>query len=537
MKKTTQLKRMISSPDLAFLMEAHNGLSAKIVEESGFAGIWGSGLSISASLGMRDNNEASWTQVVDVLEYMSDATRIPILMDGDTGFGNFNNARRLVTKLEKVGVAGVCIEDKQFPKTNSFLSNSAESLADIGEFCGKIAAMKDVQRDTDFVVVARLESFIAGLPLEDALSRAHSYAQAGADALLVHSKRADARDIDAFIGAFGVDIPIIIVPTKYYTVPTAHYRTLGVSTVIWANHNCRAAIAAMQQTCRQIFAEESLLGVEDRIASVSEVFRIQGNDELEMAEKRYLPQGTADTNAIILAATRGHAIDELTLDKPKTMIKVNEKTLLETQIDMLEEYGIGNVTVVRGYKKENVRVDGHAVRFVDNDAYQDTSVVYSLALALDAFDKQVLVTYGDLLFKKHLIYDVLSRNQEVCIVTNRNEKTDMYDTYVYADESVELMDYNQKLCVRLVASDAPDVTSPHFCGNFIGILSIRGSAVPRVRKLLRDIVDGREHWLTMQAFLGRLLRAGIDIGIVIADENDWVDINTLSDIENALSRR
>lgn len=95
------LKQMITSSELDFIMEAHNGMSAKIVEEAGFKGIWGSGLTISASLGVRDNNEASWTQVLDVMEYMNDATTLPILLDGDTGYGNFNNMRRLVRKLEQ----------------------------------------------------------------------------------------------------------------------------------------------------------------------------------------------------------------------------------------------------------------------------------------------------------------------------------------------------------------------------------------------------------------------------------------------------
>ena len=121
MKKTTQLKTLIQSNKLEFLMESHNGLSAKIAEETGFKGIWASGLSISASLGVRDNNEASWTQVIDVLEFMSDATSIPILLDGDTGYGNFNNVRRLIKKLEQRDIAGVCLEDKLFPKTNSFI--------------------------------------------------------------------------------------------------------------------------------------------------------------------------------------------------------------------------------------------------------------------------------------------------------------------------------------------------------------------------------------------------------------------------------
>src|SRR4026208_1653620 len=160
--KTQQFKRLLQSRRLEFLMEAHNALSARIVEEAGFRGIWASGLSISAGLGVRDNNEASWTQVLEVVEFMSDATHIPILLDGDTGYGNFNNMRRLVKKLEQRGIAAVCIEDKLFPKTNSFIGGENQPLADLDEFTGKIKAAKDTQSDDDFMVVARLEAFIVG---------------------------------------------------------------------------------------------------------------------------------------------------------------------------------------------------------------------------------------------------------------------------------------------------------------------------------------------------------------------------------------
>ena len=119
--KTTQFRRLLNSQQLSFLLEAHNGLSARIVEEAGFQGVWASGLSMSAALGVRDNNEASWTQVLEVVEFMSDATSIPILLDADTGYGNFNTVRRLVRKLEQRQVAAMCIEDKLFPKSNSFI--------------------------------------------------------------------------------------------------------------------------------------------------------------------------------------------------------------------------------------------------------------------------------------------------------------------------------------------------------------------------------------------------------------------------------
>lgn len=167
--RQTKLKDILNSSNLEFILEAHNGISARLVEQAGFKGIWASGLALSAQFGVRDSNEASWTQIVDMLEFMTDVTSIPILLDGDTGYGNFNNMRRLVRKLEQRNIAGVCIEDKQFPKTNSFLDSDRQALADVDEFCGKIKAGKDSQSIDDFCIVARVEALIAGWECEKPL--------------------------------------------------------------------------------------------------------------------------------------------------------------------------------------------------------------------------------------------------------------------------------------------------------------------------------------------------------------------------------
>jgi phosphoenolpyruvate phosphomutase len=288
-KKTTQLKRMLVSDQTEFIMEAHSGLSAKIAEEAGFKGIWGSGLSISAAMGVRDANEASWTQVLDAVEFMSDATTVPILLDADTGYGNFNNVRRLVRKLEQRSVAGACLEDKVFPKTNSLLEGERQTLADIDEFAGKIKAAKDTQQDSDFCVVARIESFIAGWGLNETLDRANAYHEAGADALLIHSKLAVPDEILQFMAAWGDTCPVVIVPTNYYKTSVQAFRGAGISMVIWANHALRASISAMQRTVASIYSSQSLLDVEKEIVPVKEVFRLQGMDELKQAEERYLP--------------------------------------------------------------------------------------------------------------------------------------------------------------------------------------------------------------------------------------------------------
>ena len=276
-------------------MEAHNALSARIVEGAGFAAVWASGLTMSAALGVRDANEASWTQILEVLEFMADATSVPILVDGDTGFGNFNNVRRLVAKLESRGVAGVCIEDKIFPKTNSFLRGESQPLAAIDEFSGRIRAAKDTQRDPDFVVVARTEAFIAGHGLSEALVRAYAYADAGADAILIHSAKSTPSEVLAFADAWQGGLPVLAVPTKYCHTPTDVFRRHGFAALVWANHLLRASIRAMQDAAADIVNAQSVSGLEASIASVGDVFRLQRVDELEAAEKRYLPHEPAAT--------------------------------------------------------------------------------------------------------------------------------------------------------------------------------------------------------------------------------------------------
>src|SRR5688572_4316262 len=154
-----------------------------------------------------------------MLEFMADATRIPIMLDGDTGYGNFNNVQRLVRKLEQRGVAAVCIEDKQFPKTNSFLGGKRQPLADVDEFCGKVKAGKDAQSDDDFCIVARVEAFIAGWGLDEAMQRAEAYRAAGADAILIHSALSTPEEILSFTSAWDNRCPVVIVPTKYYSTP------------------------------------------------------------------------------------------------------------------------------------------------------------------------------------------------------------------------------------------------------------------------------------------------------------------------------
>ncbi len=531
MTRTRQFKELLTSPRLEFLCEAHNGLSARIVEEAGFKGIWGSGLSISAQLGVRDSNEASWTQVLDVIEFMADATSIPILLDGDTGYGNFNNMRRLVRKLEQRGVAGVCIEDKLFPKTNSFIRGTAQPLADMEEFAGKIKAGKDAQGDDDFSIVARVEAFIAGWGLAEALRRAEAYRLAGADAILIHSALSVPDEVLAFKKEWGDRLPVVIVPTKYYSTPTDVFRQYGFSIAIWANHVVRAAIAGMQRAAREIYKAESLMAVEDSIASVAEVFRLQGEKELEEAERLYLPQRGAANQAIVLAAARGKELGELTARKPKAMVEIAGQPLLSHIVDGYNAVGIKDVTVVRGYCRE--AVDLPSLRYADNPEYETTGEVASLARALQTVDcdKDTIISYGDVLFKKYIL-EMLSESDEAFTIAvdtawqesvNRRRHADYVEcTLPYSREV-----FGQRVYLRRMMHER---THERVHGEWMGFLKVSKGSCASLRQAVNDILAAPQgRTAKIPDLVNALVDSGREVRVLYTTGN-WLDIDSLDDV-------
>jgi phosphoenolpyruvate phosphomutase len=291
MSRTAQFRQLLGSNALQIVVGAHDALSARIAERAGFGALWASGLGITASIGLRDCSEASVTQVLAVLEYMADATSIPILVDGDSGYGNFNNVRQFTRKLEQLGLAAVCLEDTAFPRKNSFAVGSHD-LVSPAEFCGKIRAAKDAQTDENFALIARTETLVAGRSLNECLDRAAAYRDAGADGILVHSAAPDASQVLAFARQWQRRSPLVAVPTTYYRTPIAELEAAGVSMVIWANHLLRASVRAMQSLCEQIGRERTVAAAVPSMTSISELFALLDYDELREAEALYLGSDT-----------------------------------------------------------------------------------------------------------------------------------------------------------------------------------------------------------------------------------------------------
>jgi len=515
-------------------MEAHNGISAKIVEEAGFEGIWASGLCISASMGVRDSNEASWTQILEELEFMSDATTIPMLLDGDTGYGNFNNMRRLVKKLEQRGISGVCIEDKLFPKTNSYINGERQPLACVEEFVGKIKAGKDTQQDEDFCIVARIEALIAGWGLKEAIRRADLYHRAGADAILIHSKNTQPDEILEFMKEWNDRLPVVIVPTSYYKTPTEVFKNAGVSVVIWANHMLRSAINAMQKTVRQIFEEENLINVENNIATISEVFRLQCSEELEEAAKKYLPAQKSAAKALILAASRGKELGALTEKQPKALLNIGEKPLLNQMISVYNEIGIKDITVVRGYKKEKIAIPN--IHYVDNEDYETTQEVYSLFKGFNNYNGTVIVSYGDILFKNYVPMMLLESNDDFNIIVDADWKESMdkgrYTNFVSCDEEYKKGEFDQRVNLKCMGND---ISGQDINGEWIGLFKISGKGVNILKRFLSELAENNGlKKMRMSELFNELISKGNKIHVSYI-KGHWIDIDDLNDLSKAIA--
>jgi phosphoenolpyruvate phosphomutase len=348
----------------------------------------------------------------------------------------------------------------------------------------------------------------------------------------VHSKKSTADEILAFCKEWDNRCPLVIVPTRYYATPTERFREANVSLVIWANHNLRAAISAMREASRTIREDESLLAVEERIARLGEVFALAGNAEMEEAERRYLGERRI-VRAVILAATRGSALGELTRERPKCMLDVRGKSLLQRQVDALAEHGVAPVTVVAGYRPDAIDVSG--VSKVVNEAHESTGEVASLARARDALDGECVVGYGDILYRGFLLTAVLGCQADVVLVVDADPSARRAESGRTNGDLVRCSvpftsDLTDDTRVVLEAFGAPAADAD---GKFIGLLKLSQRGALRVRDELDAMMaDGSGTHADLAELLTRLVAAGEKPSIVYVTGN-WLDVNDVFDLARA----
>lgn len=279
--KAARLRELFNGSDLTQVVGVNDGLSGKLAEKHGFDALWASGFAISTAHGVPDASILTMTEYLTAANTVTSVTSLPVIADCDTGFGGLEIVTRMVREYERTGIAAVCIEDKLFPKRNSFTDDNA--LLPAEEFSAKLRVAKQAQTDPNFMVIARIESLIAGLPLDDALERAECYQAADADAILIHSKSSSAEEVIAFAREWcGREdaLPLIAVPTTYYSVTKEELEAEGFSMVIYANHAMRATWAAIDRTFECIRADNCTAGIEEALTPVADVLRFSGIHEL-----------------------------------------------------------------------------------------------------------------------------------------------------------------------------------------------------------------------------------------------------------------
>jgi phosphoenolpyruvate phosphomutase len=281
-----RLRRLISAKSIVRVCESHSGLTGLIIENTSmeingirreFDAMWSSSLTDSTSKGKPDIEAVDLTTRLHDLNDILECTTKPIIFDGDTG-GKIEHFVFTVRTLERLGISAIIIEDKTGLKKNSLFGTDAIQEQDsIEGFCEKIRAGKRAQVTDDFMIIARIESFIAGKGLDDAMKRALAYIEAGTDGIMIHSRDKSGNDIKEFclqLRKINKNIPIIIVPTTYNHLTEDEFITWGVNVVIYANHMLRSAYPAMLNTAKSILAHQRSYEAEEYCMSVKEILEL-----------------------------------------------------------------------------------------------------------------------------------------------------------------------------------------------------------------------------------------------------------------------
>lgn len=281
-----RLRRLLEAKPLVRILEAHSGLTGLVVENvvitkdntvREFDGAWISSLTDSAIKGQPDTELVDFTSRLNTINQILDVTTKPLILDGDTG-GSDEHFVFMVKTLERLGVSAVIIEDKVGVKRNSLLgSDDLQQQASIDEFCARISRGKQARITNDFMIIARIESFILGIGLNDAMVRARAYIEAGADGIMIHSKESDPHEISAFCEAYRKipqRVPLVAVPTTYSQVTEAELADMGVSIVIYANHLLRSAYPAMVKAAETILQNDRAYEVESMCMPISEILTL-----------------------------------------------------------------------------------------------------------------------------------------------------------------------------------------------------------------------------------------------------------------------
>ena len=421
------LKKKIAEKGFVRIIEAHSGLSAligqkaqvkqdgKIIEYDGF---WESSLTDSASKGMPDAEIIGSSSRLNTIDEILSVTSKPIIVDGDTG-GAPAQFEYLVKELQRKGVSAVIIEDKVFPKRNSLDASAKQTLEDPKTFAQKIQRGNDAKLSDDFMIIARIESLISGVGLKDAVMRAEVYINAGVDGIMIHSKDGNPDDILAFSKEYNKLCehlsrrPLLVaVPTTYNLITDQELADHGFNVIIHANHLLRAAHKAMNEVSEAILLNDRNFEAEPFCSSVPEIFREVGFEWIKSQDRKYLKE--QKISVIIPAASK----DITFKNKPKALIEICGKPIIEHQLEIIRKIGLRNITVIRGYAKE--KFSQKTVKYNNNSEFEKKRSLHSLFCGRESMENGFVLVFSDVLFNRDIFKSLIECDGDIVLLVDNS---------------------------------------------------------------------------------------------------------------------
>jgi len=557
-ERRRKLGELIEDNGFVRIIEAHNGLSALVgetarVERDGeifeFDGFWESSLTDSASKGLPDVEIVGPPSRLHTIDEILNVTSRPMIVDGDTG-GSPTQFEYFVRSLERLGVSAVIIEDKVFPKRNSLDPSASQTLEDPEVFAQKIARGRAVRVTEDFMVIARLESLIAGLGLDDALSRARLYINAGVDGIMIHSKgeKPDAilsfaKSYDDLCASIGRRPILVCVPTTYNLITDVELADKGFNVMIHANHLLRSAFKSMQQTAEAILASDRGFEADSLCAPVKSVFGRVGFDHVKAKDKEF--SKTQSLSVVIPAAGR----DPHFPDRPKSLIEVTGKTVLRHQLDAIRKVGVGRVVVVRGHEGGQFDdfSDESDLLFCDNDSYLEKHGLHSLFCAEEFMKKGFVLIFSDILFNEENLRRLVAREGDIVLAVDNSyryhrheidKKLDLVVSRGRRSEHYRSLHPMKRAEITRIGKGISEERADY---EFTGAACFSEEGARILRKVYRDClatVEGSFHEAESfdRAGVTDLLQEVIDRGFAVQGMEvyqGWMEIHTEDDVAKA----
>ena len=428
-QRRKKLKAILEKKGFARIIETHNGLSGLIGNDASinlehgdrleFDGLWESSFTDSASKGHPDAEIIGPDSRLHTIEEILNVTNKPMIVDGDTG-AEATHFEYFCSKLERLGVSAVIIEDKVFPKRNSLEAGAKQDLEDPDVVATKIYRGKQILLSRDFMIFARLESLIANKGVEDAVNRARIYLRAGADGIMIHSKEREPRDLFRFAEEYtklcdelGYRKPLVCVPTTYNMLTEQELVERGFNIIIHANHLMRASYAAMQKVCKKILLSGRSFEADPLCAPVRDVFKTVGFMDVKEKDKEYSKMKTCaiipDTHQLLDPAL----IKEFG-EIPVSAVPLLDKSIIQRQAECLNNAGILNVYLVVGPGFEKITYQ--QIEKINNPEYDLNSVLHNLFCAEEQMQDGFVMIYSDVLFYEKVVSEVMQTQEDIVLV-------------------------------------------------------------------------------------------------------------------------